>query len=76
MKKIYNYFFLKQYRIKEYNSVYDFNMNPHDPLDIFTKYGWIFVTNEISKFKADIFMMKKMFRNLESEITYSIEKVK
>lgn len=72
IKSIYNYFFLKNYRVKEYNYTYDFNMNPSDPIEIFTKYGWIYATNEVSKFKADIFVMRK----LDSDLRYSLEKIR
>lgn len=71
---IYDYFFKKQFRIKEYNSAYDdsFGMNQNNPIDIFTKQGCIFVTNKISKFEADIFMFRRIF----SDIKYNSEKVK
>lgn len=73
---MWSYFTFKNYRIKEYNSTYDFHFGEGR--------GWIYCTNEMTKFKAQL----KLYFNLQSgwfqsgitnekyKIWYGLEKVK
>jgi hypothetical protein len=55
MKNLYNYFFQRNYRIKEFNSTY--------------LTGWIYVTNPISKFQAQLWLWRNHCSTRENTIT-------